>query len=256
MAKFRADAAYLTFMLRVGGFVLLWIAAYCIFSPIAAAAGMMDQVMDTFACVPFVGPVIDGIGDAIEGVGQCITCGLACACAVPCGLIVMSFMWIAMRPLFAIPVLLGLCSLPVLGIYLKKEGQKKGPSRSRTRRQTTRDSRAMKSSPPAAVGAPAEGGDGPGWTGPCGHENPASAKFCMGCGTEKPKPGRNTEAAADGGWTGPCGTPNPASAKFCTGCGTAKPAATAESDDTWTGPCGTKNAATAKFCTGCGTKKP
>ena len=78
----------------------------------------------------------------------------------------------------------------------------------------------------------------------------------IGCGTEKPKPGRNTEAAADGGWTGPCGTRNGASNKFCTGCGTAKPAATAESDDTWTGPCGTKNAATAKFCTGCGTKKP
>ena len=31
-------------------------------------------------------------------------------------------------------------------------------------------------------------------------------------------------ASVGGGWTGPCGTQNPASAKFCTGCGTAKPA--------------------------------
>ena len=91
IAGFRADAAEKTNQYRVGGLVFLWIAAYGILSPIASGAKLVDRIVDTFACIPFVGPVIDGIGDAIEGVGLCITCGLACACAVPCGLIVMSF---------------------------------------------------------------------------------------------------------------------------------------------------------------------
>jgi hypothetical protein len=76
--------------------------------------------------------------------------------------------------------------------------------------------------PPAPVGVgiatPAAHMGPGGWKGPCGTQNPDSARFCTGCGTPKP-----TGTGESGGWTGPCGTQNPDSARFCTGCGTAKP---------------------------------
>ena len=74
----------------------------------------------------------------------------------------------------------------------------------------------------------------------CGKKN--TAKFCGGCGTEKPEPEPETTS-----WICPnCGTEN--EGKFCGKCGTARPE---PGNRNWVCPnCGTEN--TTKFCSECG----
>jgi hypothetical protein len=189
IANLKAEASMMTSVFRAVGFVLLWIAAYCIFSPIAAAASMVDSIMDTFACIPCVGPVIDIIGDAIEGVGAMITCGLACACCIPSGVIVMSVMWVIMRPMYAVPLVLCLCLLPLLFKGLQMQaGNRTKPSKRKQRME--RKKTGQSSQPPPTPAAASEeapqggGGGGAKFCTSCGAAVEGAGKFCVGCGAQ------------------------------------------------------------------------
>lgn len=70
----------------------------------------------------------------------------------------------------------------------------------------------------------------------CGQGNPATSRFCQGCGKPLAAPGVPCPA---------CNAANPAGAKFCNGCG--KPLGSPICPK-----CNALNTAGAKFCSGCG----
>jgi len=74
--------------LRLVGFLVLWFAFSLCFAPLEVMAD----------CIPCIGPCL---GDSIEAIACCISC----LPATGCFLIVAGLVWLAMRPLIAIPVL-------------------------------------------------------------------------------------------------------------------------------------------------------
>mmetsp|Transcript_50925 Transcript_50925/g.142504 ORF Transcript_50925/g.142504 Transcript_50925/m.142504 type:complete len:461 (-) Transcript_50925:284-1666(-) len=85
----KGEAAALTWVLRIVGFIVMWVAFCMCCAPLGVIAD----------CVPFIGPYI---GDGVETLACCIACPPACACCLG----VAGVMWVAMRPLVGIPLLL------------------------------------------------------------------------------------------------------------------------------------------------------
>merc|ERR1712046_63400 len=88
-----------TWVIRVIGFALLWLAFSLMFGPLGVVAD----------CIPCIGPFL---GDSIETITCCISCLPATAC---CSLVV-GIVWTAMRPELGIPglaifviVMIGFC---------------------------------------------------------------------------------------------------------------------------------------------------
>ena len=76
------------------------------------------------------------IGDVIEGIGMCVTCGLAFCCAMPCGIFVMVMMWLVMRPIFSIGLFL-IIGFFIGGImYMKHKQKQKGPRKGKKKKNS------------------------------------------------------------------------------------------------------------------------
>lgn len=82
------DSHVLTWILRVVGFAVMWLAFSLLFGPLEVMAD----------CIPCIGPCL---GDSIAAVTCCVSCLPATAC---CCLIV-GIVWVAMRPLVGGPLL-------------------------------------------------------------------------------------------------------------------------------------------------------
>jgi hypothetical protein len=83
------DNTTVTWIIRVLGFALMWLAFSLMFAPLGVVAD----------CIPCIGPFL---GDSVETISCCISCLPATAC---CSLIV-GIVWIAMRPMVGIPLVL------------------------------------------------------------------------------------------------------------------------------------------------------
>merc|ERR1719502_1709964 len=84
---------------RAVGFLMTWIGVSCILSPITTLVEMAADMVDHFAeCIPGVGCIVDQMTDIFVGVVQSIVCLVSCVCAVGSFMIVVSIVWMAMRP--------------------------------------------------------------------------------------------------------------------------------------------------------------
>ncbi|CAE7685147.1 unnamed protein product, partial [Symbiodinium sp. CCMP2456] len=105
----RAESSAMTWVLRVVGFVLCWV-AFCLL------AGPLEVAAD---CIPCIGPCL---GDMI----QAIACVVSCVPATACCLGVVGVVWVAMRPLIGIPLVLVFVATMVAAIVWKTQFAKKG----------------------------------------------------------------------------------------------------------------------------------
>lgn len=96
-----------TWIIRIVGFALLWLAFSLLFGPLEVLAD----------CIPCIGPCL---GDSIAAVTCCISCLPATAC---CSLVV-GVVWVVMRPLVGVPLLL-LSAAVVVGFIIFKMNAKK-----------------------------------------------------------------------------------------------------------------------------------
>lgn len=78
-----------TWLLRLLGFVLAWV-AFCLL------AGPLEIAAD---CIPCIGPML---GNAVSAVICCVSCLPATACTMG----VVGVVWVAMRPMIGIPLLI------------------------------------------------------------------------------------------------------------------------------------------------------
>mmetsp|Transcript_19716 Transcript_19716/g.54179 ORF Transcript_19716/g.54179 Transcript_19716/m.54179 type:complete len:507 (+) Transcript_19716:57-1577(+) len=107
-ANLQAEARNLTWILRLVGFIIAWIA-------FALLAGPLEVVAD---CIPCIGPYL---GDSVQAIACCVACLPACACAMG----VIGIVWVAMRPFVGIPLIVVFCcgigGLVVFKIYSKQQ---------------------------------------------------------------------------------------------------------------------------------------
>jgi len=104
-----SDASFKTWMLRIAGFGIMWVAFCLCFGPLEVAAD----------CIPCIGPCL---GDSI----QAITCCVSCLPAIACTLGVAGVVWVAMRPEVGIPLMLvWVLIVGGLGYYIVKKRQEK-----------------------------------------------------------------------------------------------------------------------------------
>lgn len=92
--KLQSESEALTWILRIVGFLLMWLAFSLCFAPLEVAAD----------CIPCIGPCL---GDSIAGITCCISCLPATACAVG----IASLMWCVMRPWVGVPVMVLCCAI-------------------------------------------------------------------------------------------------------------------------------------------------
>jgi len=85
----RNENTMLTWVCRLGFFVLFWAAFNCMFGPLEVAAD----------CIPCIGPYL---GDSIS----CITCCVSCLPAFACTVGIIGFMYVFLRPMIGIPLML------------------------------------------------------------------------------------------------------------------------------------------------------
>jgi len=85
----QAESNAITTVLRIVGFIVIWVAFSRVCGPLEVAAD----------CIPCIGPYI---GNFIDGVLCCISCPPACGCALG----VIGIVWVAMRPQFGIPLMI------------------------------------------------------------------------------------------------------------------------------------------------------
>jgi len=101
----------ITWIIRVVGFALLWLAFSLLFGPL--------EVLADF--IPCIGPCL---GDSVAAVTCCISCLPATAC---CSLVV-GVVWVAMRPFVGVPLVL-LSTAVVVGFIIFKMNAKKSQGR-------------------------------------------------------------------------------------------------------------------------------
>jgi len=89
-----------------------------ILQPIQAAADVVQYVLNITSFIPLVGDVMAFLGDAISGAVGCAICTIAWGIGFPSALLVLSFFFALMRPMLALPMLLG--SLGVLYFTYQK----------------------------------------------------------------------------------------------------------------------------------------
>eukprot|EP00927_Polykrikos_kofoidii_P062090 TRINITY_DN56913_c0_g1_i1.p1 TRINITY_DN56913_c0_g1~~TRINITY_DN56913_c0_g1_i1.p1 ORF type:complete len:457 (+),score=32.22 TRINITY_DN56913_c0_g1_i1:47-1372(+) len=80
--KMQGELNLVTAILRIVGFIVMWVGFCLCFGPLEVFAD----------CIPFVGPFL---GDSIRGVTNCLSCIPACVCFT----LIAGIMWIGMRPL-------------------------------------------------------------------------------------------------------------------------------------------------------------
>ncbi|CAJ1341074.1 unnamed protein product [Effrenium voratum] len=110
----RAESNGMTWILRIVGFVLAWLAFCLLGGPLEVAAD----------CIPCVGPCL---GDMVSAIVCCVSCVPATACTLG----VVGVVWVAMRPLVGIPLMLIFMATMVAMIvwktmYAKKKGDDDG----------------------------------------------------------------------------------------------------------------------------------
>eukprot|EP00929_Paragymnodinium_shiwhaense_P029736 TRINITY_DN16985_c0_g2_i1.p1 TRINITY_DN16985_c0_g2~~TRINITY_DN16985_c0_g2_i1.p1 ORF type:complete len:499 (-),score=106.20 TRINITY_DN16985_c0_g2_i1:307-1803(-) len=105
----KTEQGFLTWFLRLLFFCILWAAWYCLGKPF----------VDMLDVIPCIGDMLE---DFVEAILPIITCPPACACCC----FVAGVVWIAMRPLVAIPLLLMcscLCSLTIVVAFTSMQNK-------------------------------------------------------------------------------------------------------------------------------------
>jgi len=87
--QLQAAADLMMYLLRLIGFILIWLGFAMVASPLGVVADS----------IPFLGP---RLGDCVDG----LACCAACAPATACALLVAGTMWAVMRPLIGVPMML------------------------------------------------------------------------------------------------------------------------------------------------------
>lgn len=140
MEALRQDLNASTWALRFIGIVFCVASIYMILSPIAMLLSAVDDYLDYLAFIPCVGPLFDMLGDALEGVGICILWGIACVVGVSSSLLVMSIVWIAMRPIWAVPFVIMVAVLFSVARKAKRAAaEKKGRGKRKSRSSKKED---------------------------------------------------------------------------------------------------------------------
>lgn len=104
----QSENAFLTWILRLVGFGVMWLGFSLFFGPLEVMAD----------CIPCVGPFL---GDSIEAVACCVSCLPATAC---CSLIV-GIVWVAMRPMVGLPLMLFFCLVMAAFFAFRVQAQKR-----------------------------------------------------------------------------------------------------------------------------------
>lgn len=106
----RDENTTITWVVRIVGCGLLWMAFAMMFGPLEVAAD----------CIPCVGPYL---GDSISS----ITCCISCFPGIGCCLGVAGVVWVAMRPLIGIPLMLAWLLIlgGFIGFIVKKRAEKR-----------------------------------------------------------------------------------------------------------------------------------
>lgn len=110
-AALRGEASATTWILRVVFLLLMWCGFSMLFKPLEVAAD----------CIPCIGPCL---GDSVSAITCCISLPMACAC----GMGVIGFMWVFMRPLVGVPLILIFCCTfgAAIGFKVYTSQNKKG----------------------------------------------------------------------------------------------------------------------------------
>jgi len=128
-----------TNILRVIGVIGAWLAVWCCFQPISAAA---DIVGDWLDCIPCVGGCLEDLLETVvDSVICCMSCGIGCSCA----LWVIAIVWVAMRPLYggALMAVAVLMCLGVAGVRAACAGGRE-PSKKRKKKKAQRKRKAAR----------------------------------------------------------------------------------------------------------------
>jgi len=113
----------MTWVIRILGIAVAVMSVCCCLSPCAALAGAMGECLGYLPCGG------ECLGDALEGMVDAMICLVSCPVGVGASLIVMSIVWVAMRPAVGISVLcVGLllccCAVGVQQIFGGKRGKR------------------------------------------------------------------------------------------------------------------------------------
>merc|ERR1740123_425167 len=103
----------MTWLVRVLGFFVAYMGMRSFFAPVEALVAAIDSVLDLFRCIPVVGWLLDFLGDVLRGAVGCAISLIAFGLSVPSCMMVVSIMWVIMRPLVAVPLLVLSC----VGLY-------------------------------------------------------------------------------------------------------------------------------------------
>jgi len=104
----------MTWIIRLAGLIAAWIAVYCCFSPIAAAADIIGDGLNYLPCGGY-------IEDLLEGVVDAVLCCMSCAVGCSCGLFVIAVTWLYMRPLYGALMLAGSVTLCVCAVLVRSQ---------------------------------------------------------------------------------------------------------------------------------------
>jgi len=108
--EMRKEKDIKTWVLRLVGLLVAWLALYCCFNPIALAADVMG---DCLGYIPFFGPAVESL---LEGVVEMFLCIISCGFGCSCGLFIIAIVWLGMRPLVGGPLLAGVILLFIVGL--------------------------------------------------------------------------------------------------------------------------------------------
>jgi len=128
ISAMKEEQKVITWILRVAGLLVAWIAIYCVFDPIATAADYMGSML---AYIPFFGEMLES---ALEGVVEIFLCIISCSFACSCGLLVIAVVWLAMRPVIGGPIMGAAVVLLVVAICAMRCGER-NPKKMRKHKQ-------------------------------------------------------------------------------------------------------------------------
>eukprot|EP00413_Alexandrium_margalefii_P017010 CAMPEP_0204529304 /NCGR_PEP_ID=MMETSP0661-20131031/9992_1 /ASSEMBLY_ACC=CAM_ASM_000606 /TAXON_ID=109239 /ORGANISM="Alexandrium margalefi, Strain AMGDE01CS-322" /LENGTH=543 /DNA_ID=CAMNT_0051535321 /DNA_START=69 /DNA_END=1700 /DNA_ORIENTATION=- len=114
-------------ILRIVGLVLAWMAVWCCFQPISAAAEIAGDCMNMCPCGGYIDDFLTGLVDSV-------ICFLSCSIGCSSGLFVIAIVWLYMRPLIGglvltAGILLCLCAFGVRSMSSKSKRPRKGGGR-------------------------------------------------------------------------------------------------------------------------------
>lgn len=137
--RLREEANLRKWLWRGLGLLGAWLAVWCCFEPISAAT---EQVGDILEKIPVFG---DFLGGTLEGLASIALCVVSVTTGCGCGLLVITIVWLAMRPMYgaaAACVVLVLFGVAYLAVY-RGERQFKGPRRFAPRLQAKQEAPPM-----------------------------------------------------------------------------------------------------------------